>query len=152
LGGLVWYVELDIINMSGLNKHFKDVHALADPHIRKICHIFLDVLSRHSAQIVPFRIAGDEFGFILVGCDEGTLRAMLSEVNERVADYVQTTDIGDSKTLADLRTEKTDGQDGFGAHYGYARVRSNSTAKSVRGVAALMINRSKQGMPPMLGS
>lgn len=152
LGGRVWYVELDIINMGGLNKHFKDVHALADPHIKRICHIFLDVLSRYSAQIVPFRIAGDEFGFIVVGCDEGTLRAMLSEVNERVADYVQTTDIGDSKKLADLKKAKTDGQDGFGAHYGYARVRSKSTAKSVRGVAALMINRSKQGMPPMLGS
>lgn len=152
LDGRVWYVELDIINMGGLNKHFQDVHARADPHIKKVCYIFMDVLSRHSDQIVPFRIAGDEFGFIFVGCDEDTVRAMLREVEEQVREYVDNTSLGGSKRLADLKKAKVDGQDGFGAHYGYARFSSKSTAKSIREVAARMINRSKEGMPPMLGS
>ncbi|CAN7376585.1 hypothetical protein LJR230_002155 [Trinickia sp. LjRoot230] len=141
----VWYIEFDVINLGGLNKHFKDDQPQANVHVRRVCSILLDVLSPHAKEIVPFRIAGDEFGLTVTGLSEERLRELLSEVRRAITDYTESVQLTATLRLSDIETPKKAGQSGFGLHVGYKRVGPTSHVNEVRAGAAQMIDLSKKG-------
>lgn len=144
LGEKVWYIEFDIINLGGLNAFFMNDQTLADPYIRAICQFFVDCLSAHAKELVPFYIHGDEFGLVVTGMEEEDLIERLAEVQAKITAYTQETMLNDETRLADIERGKKTGQDGFGAHIGYARIKANSKTESLRKMAATMIDKSKK--------
>jgi GGDEF domain-containing protein len=83
------YLELDIRNLGGLNAALG--HSGADKVYGRIAVIIREELRELGVDVSLFRHGGDEMSAVVVGADAAQVNKAMQRAQDRVAEYVRTT-------------------------------------------------------------
>jgi diguanylate cyclase (GGDEF)-like protein len=116
-GELVFYVEMDVENLSGLNAALG--HTRANEVYAKIAAIIRSELSRVASEAVFFRHGGDEMSVFLVGATEQAARQAFLRVRRRVGEVARAHGVHETPHPKHPHDRRFNG---VGVHFGVSRV------------------------------
>ena len=142
-GNTAHFVDADIANLGGLNKHFNEEQAKSNAIYRGISDIFHEELNRAGSQdAVPVRKAGDEISAVIVGGTDKSVQDAMDRIHARVQEYVK------AQGLDNIPHPKHPGDltyNGVGLHLGQSDIIPGHTFKDIEAEAAKGIRASKEG-------
>jgi GGDEF domain-containing protein len=90
-GETAHFVDADIANLGGLNSHFNNNHAIANPVFRDISDIFADEMQKAGSNAVLIRHGGDELSAVITGGSDASINQAMQNAKQRVAEYTKQT-------------------------------------------------------------
>jgi GGDEF domain-containing protein len=132
------YVELDLKNLGGLNKHAGSISA-ADEHVKAMTSIAKQELDS-VGEVVPFKKGGDEFAFVVKGADPATTHDALAAAQEKVNAYAE------ENGLHQIENPKG-GEPGTGIHFAATEIHPDRPISDTVKSAESLVEARKQGAP-----
>lgn len=132
------YVELDLRNLNGLNKHAGSISA-ADEHVKAMTQIAKQELDS-VGEVVPFKKGGDEFAFVIKGADPATAHDALAAAQEKVSAYAE------QNGLHKIENPKG-GEPGTGIHFAATEIHPERSVGDTVKSAESAVEARKLGAP-----